>query len=192
MRREWIEIMPSPVARTLRTSLPPCGGSGLKWSHCRICLQLSRSPSMRREWIEMACKTYDLHRSVRSPSMRREWIEIRETLFFEKLLAVSLHAEGVDWNINYWYIICKHNCLPPCGGSGLKFKYAWNTCFNVWSPSMRREWIEIQSLKDELHGAESPSMRREWIEITWQQRTFSMPSRLPPCGGSGLKWKEAG
>ena len=34
------------------------------------------------------------------------------------------------------------------------------------SPSMRREWIEICTVKQQLvHVPVSPSMRREWIEI---------------------------
>ena len=33
----------------------------------------------------------------------------------------------------------------------------------------------------------SPSMRREWIEIRKQKAIRIVQSRLPPCGGSGLK-----
>ncbi len=56
------------------------------------------SPSMRREWIEMTlCQMlYQLHMS---PSMRREWIEI----------------------CKFKQCYTKHFCLPPCGGSGLKY-----------------------------------------------------------------------
>ena len=35
----------------------------------------------------------------------------------------------------------------------------------VWSPSMRRVWIEICSTMHKIHAKESPSMRRVWIEI---------------------------
>ena len=34
-----------------------------------------------------------------------------------------------------------------------------------WSPSMRREWIEIILRFFSLFFVSSPSMRREWIEI---------------------------
>ena len=35
-----------------------------------------------------------------------------------------------------------------------------------WSPSMRREWIEMPELvKRSLTLSMSPSMRREWIEM---------------------------
>ena len=79
-----------------------------------------RSPSMRREWIEISVRTPEYHTAFRSPSMRREWIEmlslsryvriparspsmrrewIEMTVFFKKIVVrhmVSLHAEGVD------------------------------------------------------------------------------------------------
>ena len=34
--------------------------------------------------------------ACKSPSMRREWIEIRRLRIPHRLCAVSLHAEGVD------------------------------------------------------------------------------------------------
>ena len=56
------------------------------------------------------------------------------------------------------------------------------------SPSTRREWIEI------LLGAGlgtmimSPSTRREWIEMGHIYKTIRGTKRLPPHGGSGLKF----
>ena len=73
MRREWIEI-------DRRKSRWRTG---------------TRSPSMRREWIEMVHKLKRMFH-VKSPSMRREWIEIWGRQFLVKWLWVSLHAEGVD------------------------------------------------------------------------------------------------
>ena len=35
-----------------------------------------RSPSTRREWIEITVFRHSLHRMATSPSTRREWIEI--------------------------------------------------------------------------------------------------------------------
>ena len=56
-----------------------------------------RSPSMRREWIEIfLLVVYPLIRG--SPSMRREWIEMAY----------------------YTGIAADQSGLPPCGGSGLK------------------------------------------------------------------------
>ena len=57
--------------------------------------------------------------------------------------------------------------LPPCGGSGLKYQ-----------------------LYQMLHGLLlSPSMRMEWIEIDSRSEYGNLLVRLPPCGGSGLKYK---
>ena len=53
-------------------SLPPRGGSGLKF------VSIHSNPQMK------------------SPSTRREWIEIPVERYFETLEEVSLHAEGVD------------------------------------------------------------------------------------------------
>ena len=54
---------------------------------------------------------------------------------------------------------------------------------------MRREWIEIfGAMIRHRHTCRSPSMRREWIEMFRKIRFFSQFLRLPPCGGSGLKY----
>ena len=55
------------------------------------------------------------------------------------------------------------------------------------SPSMRREWIEIKSHSPIRSCSESPSMRREWIEIFMYTNKIGCTVCLPPCGGSGLK-----
>ena len=55
--------------------LPPWGGSGLKWFEGSYLYIQVKSPSLGREWIEMAwCE----HKGggVMSPSLGREWIEI--------------------------------------------------------------------------------------------------------------------
>ena len=58
------------------------------------------------------------------------------------------------------------------------------------SPSMRREWIEMIGCSVwHLRSATSPSMRREWIEIKKQNREEKENESLPPCGGSGLKYR---
>ena len=74
MRREWIEITMREFAESMKLCLPPCGGSGLKYSGLEEITFEEKSPSMRREWIE-----------IPFPSRKTE----------EKRL-VSLHAEGVD------------------------------------------------------------------------------------------------
>ena len=54
-----------------------------------------RSPSMRREWIEMVLVLSTAFVTA-SPSMRREWIEIFVRIPIRRTTMVSLHAEGVD------------------------------------------------------------------------------------------------
>ena len=139
MRREWIEMECVRSPNWQASGLPPCGGSGLKsvlnlyliYGSClppcggsglksvipRMDGRSERSPSMRREWIEIANlskrNVFPLSPSMRrewieisgeqsrkrqtaSPSMRREWIEMFCRLTAWKRSVVSLHAEGVD------------------------------------------------------------------------------------------------
>ena len=59
------------------------------------CIAFIRSPSTRREWIEIYLPP--AHEVlVLSPSTRREWIEIVLVYDMYNLLFVSLHTEGVD------------------------------------------------------------------------------------------------
>ena len=55
-----------------------------------------KSPSMRREWIEIPTSIFIFCTSKESPSMRREWIEISGHGSESSDVEVSLHAEGVD------------------------------------------------------------------------------------------------
>ena len=50
---------------------------------------------MRREWIEIASYAKAAGTN-KSPSMRREWIEMRLEKMMISDFTVSLHAEGVD------------------------------------------------------------------------------------------------
>ena len=77
--------------------------------------------------------------------MRREWIEISSNPFGYRSRNVSLHAEGVDLNEKCDIEFEEINGLPPCGGSGLKYGNLYNRVRKLKSPSMRREWIEIQT-----------------------------------------------
>ena len=56
----------------------------------------STSPSMRREWIEISDARDRVRNCNVSPSMRREWIEIKISPERSGSGLVSLHAEGVD------------------------------------------------------------------------------------------------
>ena len=89
--------------------------------------------------------------------MRREWIEIRK-----------YHSAHMRWP-----------CLPPCGGSGLKWTKIMRDEDEIMSPSMRREWIEMLCLRPSKMGTVSPSMRREWIEIAQPGRRGSAALRSP-------------
>ena len=53
---------------------------------------------------------------------------------------------------------------------------------------MRREWIEIAYQCYAKASSVSPSMRREWIEMKRLEPVVQYKKRLPPCGGSGLKF----
>ena len=56
-------------------SLPPHGGSGLKFSVLDGNWAHQSSPSTRREWIEIPLEQ-EMQTQKLSPSTRREWIEI--------------------------------------------------------------------------------------------------------------------
>ena len=96
-RREWIEIGDPRLQIEGCRSLPPHGGSGLKWWSVPPPSDCCKSPSTRREWIEIVFVPCRVH-YIRSPSTRREWIEIA---------VVKKAKAGVPG-------------LPPHGGSGLK------------------------------------------------------------------------
>ena len=73
----------------------------------------------------------------------------------------------------------------------MKCIYDIAMCITTTSPSMRREWIEMINCLKWFGVKWSPSMRREWIEISHISEIFWTMSRLPPCGGSGLKFQTA-
>ena len=54
MRREWIEMFLVLSGADCKLGLPPCGGSGLKSNRLIHAVGNESSPSMRREWIEIA------------------------------------------------------------------------------------------------------------------------------------------
>ncbi len=61
-------------------------------------LYLDRSPSMRREWIEIIAVTVGIAFLQRSPSMRREWIEIliHDYFFAKTLESPSMRREWIE------------------------------------------------------------------------------------------------
>ena len=126
------------------------------------------SPSMRREWIEMT-HLFPLPGALLSPSMRREWIEMcynnnkeggdeslppcggsgLKFIFFAPRCRLSpglppCGGSGLKYHFSRYFQSFKNTpSLPPCGGSGLKCFQPGTILDMQWSPSMRREWIEI-------------------------------------------------
>ena len=82
--------------------------------------EIGKSPSMRREWIEMKEPLSENELLTLSPSMRREWIEIIVSIGdTAPVSSPSMRRE--------WIEIPTH-------------RRGWNS---HGSPSMRREWIEM-------------------------------------------------
>ena len=107
-------------------------------------VSLEPSPSMRREWIEIQMAMCGSKSELLSPSMRREWIEILLEPFRTSPLpeSPSMRREWIEMFPRFFLLVITI-CLPPCGGSGLKYIHANLSSVFSTSPSMRREWIEI-------------------------------------------------
>ena len=136
----------------------------MKFNCKLIFLDVSPSPSLGREWIEIANNIPRI-KDKTSPSLGREWIEIMPV---EEVPAVEASPSlGREW-IEMCQDRSDHTttaCLPPWGGSGLKYSYCVKNCPLYMSPSLGREWIEIKKLKQKFDVEMSPSLGREWIEI---------------------------
>ena len=96
MRREWIEIEFGKCIYGFDKCLPPCGGSGLKFSQLKYIYSLSVSPSMRREWIEMVDVEFNPKGFVGLPPCGVSGLKYKMKYNVLKTRKVSLHAEGVD------------------------------------------------------------------------------------------------
>ena len=146
MRREWIEML-SPTTHAASLPSPSMRREWIEILFLRHCFcPVGLSPSMRREWIEMRCWLCRCAAVFRSPSMRREWIEIFELFpdFCNFLCCLPpCGGSGLKW-ICHFLTPSTFSGLPPCGGSGLKCDlHRLNRQLRHASPSMRREWIEI-------------------------------------------------
>ena len=58
------------------------------------------------------------------------------------------------------------------------------------SPSLRRVWVEIYTVKADPRADTSPSLRRVWVEIEEVQEMITKDESHPPCGGCGLKFAD--
>ena len=155
----------APTSRIGRRRLPPYGGSGLKFAEWLFQNVIIKSPSIRREWIEIMFRRPELLKLKMSPSIRREWIEIVRKIIFRR---------------------CQI-CLPPYGGSGLKYGNLYNRVRKLSLPPYGGSGLKFDIVNVCQQGCMSPSIRREWIEIQCPELRVSMPLSLPPYGGSGLK-----
>ena len=95
MRREWIEIFSELSRNASATSLPPCGGSGLKCYNRQFSPTPLPSPSMRREWIEINSRIVK-PRLSRLPPCGGSGLKCGMRNPLNSWDKVSLHAEGVD------------------------------------------------------------------------------------------------
>ena len=119
MRREWIEIPSRRTVSVCLPRLPPCGGSGLKSAHPgwnELGCSLPPCGGSGLKWILRRRRTY----SNRSPSMRREWIEIVITGLCLVVVPClpPCGGSGLKSLTGCGCTSCLR--LPPCGGSGLK------------------------------------------------------------------------
>ena len=96
MRREWIEIFAANFGYSKSECLPPCGGSGLKFSGRKTFDGSKASPSMRREWIEMSGYVMPRLPVAGLPPCGGSGLKYKISLRFSQNVNVSLHAEGVD------------------------------------------------------------------------------------------------
>ena len=86
-----------------------------------------KSPSMRREWIEMA-DSIKPPESRESPSMRREWIE-RSLISIKDGRVYGLPpCGGSGLKLPGYALPVVPMGLPPCGGSGLKCAWEGIRC----------------------------------------------------------------
>ena len=92
----------------------------MKFTRERIMPISIRSPSIRREWIEMYTKNINRQSNRQSPSIRREWIEIsNHSPNVWEFPSPSIRREWIEIS-SIRNLLRKIGGLPPYGGSGLK------------------------------------------------------------------------
>ena len=103
-------------------------------------VEVPRSLSARRAWIEIKVEQWAKDNPIKSLSARRAWIEICDRFNPCARLDVALRKESVDRNFSY-----------------SKMRYQ-----NVVSLSARRAWIEIKNAMEinGSHGSRSPQGER--------------------------------
>ena len=85
------------ILRAIINSLPPSGGSGLKYMVvCQNDVHASGLPPSGGSGLKLNSSGKCAYISTRSPSVRREWIEIQVEAAVKEFTFVSLRPEGVD------------------------------------------------------------------------------------------------
>ena len=124
---------------------------------------------MRREWIEILAAYYSVSVVLRLPPCGGSGLKFLFPIQLEGMTCLPpCGGSGLKFT-GAPTVIHASSCLPPCGGSGLKCPSCQPHYQANPSPSMRREWIEIQDTQSLSYDDRSPSMRREWIEIPVRQ-----------------------
>ena len=85
--------------------------------------------------------------------------------------------------------LCYLKLSPSMRREWIEIQFLLCLADRLRSPSMRREWIEILPAALPPQAGLSPSMRREWIEMPTTGNVVKVSGCLPPCGGSGLKYR---
>ena len=114
---------------------------------------------------------------TRSPSMRREWIEMAFVIS-NPLQVMSLPpcgGSGLKY-LNSTVNESEVECLPPCGGSGLKCCYHFQQYESCCLPPCGGSGLKSHVQRKRQNCKRSPSMRREWIEISIFRAVGSMSS----------------
>ena len=101
-----------------------------------------------------------------SPSVWREWIEMIVPRLTTQTTGSLPPCGGSGLKCGVLQSQFQRHSLPPCGGSGLKWISGTGLFCTIRSPSVWREWIEIQDAVGTGGRAVSPSVWREWIEMT--------------------------
>ena len=128
--------------------------------------------------------------NAKSPSTRREWIEILSpSKNSEYLQCLPPHGgSGLKCKPDTKSRIKAYR-LPPHGGSGLKCRALPAKLSGHMSPSTRREWIEIcHEMLESMWVIRLPPHGGSGLKSPCLFMFTIKSNCLPPHGGSGLKY----
>ena len=97
MRREWIEILPNLVILAGIVSLPPCGGSGLKYRMTFGAVYRNPGlPPCGGSGLKLVTRVHSVAKRRRLPPCGGSGLKCILRIIAYAISEVSLHAEGVD------------------------------------------------------------------------------------------------